>query len=245
MLEFIYIMISKNEQAETTWIENNIPLSNRFDDTYYTRSDGRGETNHVYIQGNDLQRRWANCSHCTIAELGFGTGLNFLETARQWIENKPVNATLDFISFEQFPLNADKIHRAISPWNELHELVTILCQNWQTDNDKFEMEFSGNIRLNVNFGDANILLPNHELFADAWYLDGFSPPKNPELWNEKLMREVYDSTKSGGTFATYSIAGAVRRNLRAAGFETTRREGFGSKREMLTGYKQNKAGILE
>ncbi len=238
-------MLKKNEQAKTSWLENNVPLSNRFDDTYYTRSDGRGETNHVYIQGNDLPHRWMNCSHCVIAELGFGTGLNFLETARQWIEKKPVDATLDFVSFEQFPLVADEIRRAISPWNELEELTGILCQNWQTDRDKFEMEFPGDIRLKVNFGDANVLLPSHELFADAWYLDGFSPSKNPEMWNENLMCEIYKSTKSGGTFATYSVAGVVRRNLQTAGFETARAKGFGSKREMLTGYKQNKVTILD
>ena len=236
-LEFVYTMIRKNEQDKTTWIGNNIPLSNRFDDTYYTRTDGRGETDHVYIKGNNLPHQWANSTHCTIAELGFGTGLNFLETARQWNKKKTTNAILDFVSFEQFPLDADEIRRAISPWSELEELVGILCQNWQTDNDKFEMEFPGNIRLRVNFGDANILLPNHELFADAWYLDGFSPAKNPEMWNEKLMCEVYNSTRSGGTFATYTIAGVVRHNLQTAGFEIAREKGFGSKREMLTGHK--------
>jgi len=230
-------MTKKFEYANPNWIDRNIPHSDRFSDTYYTKTDGQGETDHVFIKGNNLTDRWARSQHFTIAELGFGTGLNFLETARQWGMNWRDNTSLKFVSFELFPLNSKDIHRAISRWNELHDLSEFLCQNWSSDHDRLQLEFPCNIQLDLFFGDANKILPDQRLDVDAWYLDGFSPSKNPELWNEKLLQNVYDTTLPGGSFATYSVAGFVRRNLQAAGYTIKRANGFGSKREMLTGYK--------
>jgi tRNA U34 5-methylaminomethyl-2-thiouridine-forming methyltransferase MnmC len=230
-------MTQKIEQANPSWIDDNIPRSDRFSDTYYSKNDGQGETDHVFISGNDLPQRWNQSDHFIIAELGFGTGLNFLETARQWSMDWQQSATLRFISYELYPLNTEELRRANSRWDNLQPLAEHLCQNWLTDHPRLQLKFPCNIHLDLFFGDANTLLPNRNLNVDAWYLDGFSPSKNPELWNEILMGEVYNSTKSGGTFATYSVAGYVRRNLQSAGFAINRAKGFGTKREMLKGQK--------
>ncbi len=230
-------MTQNIEQANPRWIDYNIPQSDRFSDTYYSKIDGQGETDHVFINGNDLPHRWSQPDHFTIAELGFGTGLNFLETARQWSMTWQQVATLQFISFELLPLNTDDIRRANSRWTDLQPLTEHLCQNWSIDHPRLHIKFPCNIQLDVLFGDANMLLPNLNTNVDAWYLDGFSPSKNPELWNKNLMGDVYNATKSGGTFATYSVAGYVRRNLQSAGFIINRARGFGNKREMLKGQK--------
>ncbi len=231
-------MTHLTKNLETEWLDENIPRSTRFGDTYYTKSDGRAETGHVFINGNNLPERWKSPTRFTIGELGFGTGLNFLETVRQWKKTRPYGASLEFISFEQFPLSTDEMYRALSRWRELEEATEKLCGQWQVAEKLFELEFDDEVSLQVIFGDANILLPQYELKADAWYLDGFSPSKNPELWNETLLAEVFTKTKPGGTFATYSAAGFVRRNLQAAGFKVSRIKGFDTKREMLSGYKE-------
>lgn len=220
--------------SKLEWRDGDFPVSTQFDDPYYSVVDGRAETDHVFIKGNLLIERWPNQKNCTIAELGFGTGLNFLETVHQWLKTADKSASLHFISFEQYPITQEEMARALSHWPELETLATHLCTLWQADKT-FEAEFNNQIRLTVHMGDANTLLPNLEFKADAWYLDGFSPAKNPELWNEALMLEVGKHTASNGTFATYTAAGFVKRGLQAAGFKVQKIQGFGRKRDMLIG----------
>lgn len=172
---------------------------------------------------------------CTIAELGFGTGLNFLEIVRQWCEIRKPNARLDYFSFEQFPLPAEAIDKALGNWPDLEILKTRMLEVWRPDCERIETEFLPGVRLTVFMEDANKSLSSSSVMADAWFLDGFSPAKNPELWNEELMHAVAQHTVAGGTFSTYTAAGFVRRNLQAAGFEVHKVQGYGRKREMLTG----------
>ena len=237
-------MAHENSQVQTNWLDTNIPHSNLFKDTYYSKFDGRGETDHVFIKGNDLPRRWellsSGTSKFTIGELGFGTGLNFLETIFQWKKVIKTEAMLEFISFERYPLRHDEMRLALSRWPRLEELAKKLCSQWTNDGEQFHLRFADNVNLCIYFGDANIQLPKLTPTIDAWYLDGFSPAKNPQMWNETLMAQVYQSTNPGGTLATYTVAGFVRRNLSAAGFKLCRDQGFGTKREMLTGYKISK-----
>ncbi|MEM7069862.1 MAG: tRNA (5-methylaminomethyl-2-thiouridine)(34)-methyltransferase MnmD [Pseudomonadota bacterium] len=221
--------------AELEWRDELIPVSTRFDDPYYSCEDGRAETDYVFIGGNNLIKRWPNLSSCTIAELGFGTGLNFLQTVFQWQKHKSENAKLHFVSFEQFPLDSSSLEKALSAWPDLKPLADRLLDSWCNSPDIVETDFSQGIKLVVHLGDANKLLRKLGFKADAWYLDGFSPAKNPELWNESLMKEVAEHTVVDGTFATYTAAGYVRRGLSAAGFEVQKTKGFGSKRDMLTG----------
>ena len=221
--------------SELEWRDEITPVSNRFDDPYYSVDDGRAETDYVFIQGNNLPARWPNMETCTIAELGFGTGLNFLETIHQWQNIKADDATLHFISFEQFPMTKEEMSKALSNWPELAEHTSRLVEIWQPQTNLLEIEFATDIKLSVHMGDANLLLPQLKFQVDAWYLDGFSPAKNPELWNETLMQEVGKHTSANGTFATYTAAGFVKRGLEAAGFTVQKTKGFGRKRDMLIG----------
>lgn len=224
--------------SELEWRDDITPISTRFNDPYYSVDDGRAETDYVFIQGNRLPTRWPNMQTCTIAELGFGTGLNFLETVRQWQTQKQQNTSLTFISFEQYPVTKEEIARALSNWPELETLSSRLIELWQPDEETLDIAFAPDIQLTVYMGDANTLFPAQPFTADAWYLDGFSPAKNPELWNEALMLEVGNHTKPSGTFATYTAAGFVKRGLAAAGFDVQKTKGFGRKRDMLIGKKQ-------
>ncbi|MEO0909012.1 MAG: tRNA (5-methylaminomethyl-2-thiouridine)(34)-methyltransferase MnmD [Pseudomonadota bacterium] len=223
--------------SQIEWRDDVLPVSTRFDDPYYSRSDGRAECDHVFIKGNDLPQRWENMTQCTIAELGFGTGLNFLESVRQWQQIRPKDAKLHFVSFEKFPLSFEEMQRALAVWPELNELAILLGEIWNPVSDAIDEAFTEDVRLSVHIGDANEILPSAEFEANAWYLDGFSPAKNPELWNEALMNSVADKTAADGTFSTYSAAGFVRRNLQTAGFQVQKVPGFGRKREMLVGKK--------
>jgi len=231
------IQNKSNSGNDILWEDKCLPRSTRFDDTYYSHADGRAETAHVFINGNALAERWPGVPEFTITELGFGTGLNFLETVRQWQTCKPPGATLNFISFEQFPITGEQMAKAHSRWPELAPYSKRLTGLWNPGHEFLEADFDTGIRLVVFMGDANIRLPQLELQSDAWYLDGFAPSKNPELWNTALLQAVFDKTRPGGSFATYTAAGFVRRNLEAAGFEVERLEGFATKREMLAGIK--------
>lgn len=223
--------------SDLEWRDKNFPVSTRFDDPYYSVVDGQAETDHVFIQGNQLMERWQTQQTFTIAELGFGTGLNFLETVRQWQSLKLKNHQLRFISFEQYPISKDEMTKALSHWKTLSDLSKKLVNLWQADEQTINMAFTETIHLQVHMGDANTLLPKANFMADAWYLDGFSPAKNPELWNEGLMQEVGSHTVENGTFATYTAAGFVKRGLQGAGFEVEKAKGFGKKRDMLIGKK--------
>ncbi|MDJ0614712.1 MAG: tRNA (5-methylaminomethyl-2-thiouridine)(34)-methyltransferase MnmD [Rhizobiaceae bacterium] len=227
------------------WRDDKTPVSTRFDDPYYSVDDGRAETEYVFIDGNDLKSRWANMSECMIAELGFGTGLNFLETVRKWRSSVSNGSSLHFISFEQFPITKEEMAKALANWPELQDLASKLTGIWDPAAPVLDDRLAENVRLTVHFGDANTLLPKLDFKADAWYLDGFSPAKNPELWNEKLMREVGIHTVAGGTFATYTSAGFVKRGLQEAGFQVEKVKGFGRKREMLTGKMANDIHVAE
>lgn len=219
------------------WRNGDFPVSTQFDDPYYSVVDGRAETNHVFIKGNKLNERWPDMKSCTIAELGFGTGLNFLETIRQWQLIAAETSNLHFISFEQYPITQEEMQKALSHWPELEALANRLIEIWYTEKS-IEVDFSETIKLTIHMGDANALLPELNFKADAWYLDGFSPAKNPQLWNGTLMMEVGKHTAPDGTFATYTAAGFVKRGLQAAGFEVKKTKGFGRKRDMLIGQMQ-------
>ncbi len=225
-----------DNQASILWTANDTPLSSAYDDTYYSKEGGRKETGHVFLAGNGLPGRWRTMPDFTIGELGFGTGLNFLQTYHRFMATAPKDHRLTFISFEAFPMNPGAMIRALSPWPDLASLTRPLLAIWPPSAGWHTIPFE-KAALHLAVGDANAMIAEMPRKADAWYLDGFSPAKNPELWGEALMAAVFKNTKDGGTFATYTAAGWVRRNLAAAGFMVERRRGFGRKREMLAGMK--------
>ena len=208
------------------WREGVIPVSRRFDDPYFSIANGLAETRHVFLAGNGLPGRFADGFH--IAELGFGTGLNLLAT----LSARPPGLRLHYTSFEAFPLAADEIARALTAFPEAEAVAAPFLAHWAAGRRSFDL---GGLAVEVIEGDARETLPLWQGKADAWYLDGFSPAKNPELWNEALMAEVAAHTAAGGTFATYTAAGHVRRSLEAAGFAVARLPGFGTKRHMSAG----------
>ena len=216
-----------NQQAEIEWRDGEMPVSTRFEDPYYSLQSGLDETRHVFLRGNDLPDR--ACEGFHIAELGFGTGLNLLATL-EVVKDK--RAPIYYTSFEAYPMSCEDMARALAAFPTLDAAPMLAA----IAHGKTSFEL-GPLRVSLLLGDARETLPNWPGCADAWYLDGFSPAKNPELWNEALMAEVGRHTVAGGTFATYTAAGAVRRALSAAGFEVTRCPGFGRKRHMTMGRK--------
>ena len=229
--------------AEIVWGDNGTPIAARFDDPYYSRLDGRAEAGHVFLGGNSLPERFAGRQGFTIGELGFGTGLNFFETLAAWRAAAPAAAILTYISFERYPLSTEDLRRAIACWPELSDDCEILCRHWPPTGDRCEIAFP-RANLVVIVGDVNETLPTWAGAADAWFLDGFSPAKNPDMWGEALLAEVFRQTRPGGTFATFTAAGWVRRNLSGAGFEVQKTAGYGRKRECLKGQKPLAAASL-
>ena len=201
-----------------------MPISTRFDDPYFSLANGLEETRHVFLAGNALPDRLR--PGFQIAELGFGTGLNLLATLL--VADVPIR----FTSFEAYPMAAEDIARALKLFPEAEAVAAPFLQRWAQGARTFQL---GPVAVEVVIGDARETLPRWGGCADAWYLDGFSPAKNPELWSAELMAEVGRNTAKGGTFATYTAAGFVRRGLQAAGFEVERRKGYGHKRHMCAG----------
>ena len=222
------------ETLALEWMEGDMPYSTTFGDHFYCRADGRAECGHVFIGENHLPARWAE-GPVAIGELGFGTGLNFCETWRQFRQSG-APGPLTFSSFELYPMAAADIDKALSRWPEIDAERKALVAAWpERPEGIVTLDLSDTVTLRVDCGDAFKTLSAREDRFDAWYLDGFAPSRNPALWSEELMRLVYDHTRDGGTFATYAAAGFVRRNLQSAGFVVEKRPGFAGKREMLRG----------
>ncbi|TRD22166.1 tRNA (5-methylaminomethyl-2-thiouridine)(34)-methyltransferase MnmD [Palleronia caenipelagi] len=218
-------MQNDDHRADLDW-RGNVPVSRRFDDPYFSLEDGPAETEHTFLAGNDLPARFRDGFH--IAELGFGTGLNALCA---WASFRThATGTLRFTTFEAYPMSKDERASALDAFPALAELA-----------EPFLAAFDGvnadlpSLKLRVIHGDARETLPRWDGHADAWFLDGFAPAKNPELWAPDLMAEVARHTVPGGSFATYTAAGAVRRALADAGFTVTRSPGYGRKRHMSCG----------
>lgn len=220
-----------NQSASLEWRDELIPVSTQFDDPYFSLDNGLNETRHVFLAGNDLPERFTPGFH--IAELGFGTGLNLLATWQAW-EQSGQTTPLRFTSFEAFPMSADEMQRALQAFPELAPYAERLVKAWAEDPSLKTLE---GIQTEVVIGDARSTLAQQNWQADAWFLDGFSPAKNPELWDAELMQAVGAHTAPEGTAATYTAAGFVRRNLEEAGFEITRVPGFGRKRHMTIARK--------
>lgn len=225
-----------DQRADLDWREGGIPVSTRFDDPYFSLANGLSETRHVFLAGNDLPARFRPGFH--VAELGFGTGLNMLAALIAW-RAAGVGGPLRFTSFEAFPMQAQDIARALAAFPEAQAVAGPFLEQWARAED---LPATGSRRIScegleaeIILGDARRTLRDWPGQADAWFLDGFSPAKNPELWNADLMDQVARHTRAGGSFATYTAAGHVRRALDAAGFRVERRPGHGHKRHMSAG----------
>jgi tRNA U34 5-methylaminomethyl-2-thiouridine-forming methyltransferase MnmC len=215
--------------ASIVWTETGVPVSQRFGDPYFSRAGGLEEARHVFLAGNGLPGRLRPGFH--VAELGVGTGLNLIALALDWAA-AGAPGLLRYTGFEAFAMAPSDRARALAAFAGLAEAAAPLVAALDSGAARFQ---AMGIEAEIVAGDARDTLPHWQGRADAWFLDGFSPAKNPEMWEPALLATVAARTAPGGTFATYSAAGAVRRALQAAGFRVERRPGFAGKRHMTTG----------
>ncbi len=223
--------MADRDQNGVTW-RDGVPVSARFDDPYFSLDDGLAETRHVFLAGNGLPARFRPGFH--IAELGFGTGLNMLTALIAW-QAAGIAGPLRYTSFEAFPLSAIQTETALAAFPEMTAVAGSLLDTLRKGALRVETD---SLLAEIVVGDARATLPVWVGQADAWFLDGFSPARNPELWGAKLLAEVARHTAPGGSFATYTAAGHVRRALAEAGFAVTRVPGYGRKRHMSVGRLQ-------
>ena len=213
------------------WRNGDVPVSCRFDDPYFSLDNGLAETRYVFLDGNDLPARFRDGFH--VAELGFGTGLNLLASLDLWRSSKQTG-TLWFTSFEAFPMQPEDMIRAQRAFPELAPIAAELAPFWSEGARTITLP---DLHFTLVAGDARTTLAALANPADAWFLDGFAPAKNPEMWEPGLLELVAQKTAPNGTAATYTAAGHVRRALDAAGLVTTRIPGFGRKRHMTIARK--------
>ena len=218
-----------------------IPISTQFGDVYFSKDNGLLETRHVFLAGNELETRLAaltNHDYFCVAETGFGTGLNILALMQLWQQVRPDNHShLHAISVEKYPLTQTDLRRALAAWPELAEFSTQLiaqyplaiagCHRLHFPEQRFSLD--------LWLGDAQQVFPNLAAthYVDAWFLDGFAPSCNPELWEENVLDNIVRLSTVGTTFASFSVAGVLKRGLQKHGIQISRPRGFGHKREML------------
>ncbi len=227
------------------------PTSAQFGDIYFSPTDGIGESIYHFIEGNNLALRFSKYiqenKHFTIAETGFGTGLNFLLTVKLWQQcqqeyKQLQQSKLHFISTEKYPISKQQLAEIYKAQKWESEITEQLLSTYPDTKDTeckeqkiISIEFDS-ITLTVLLGDAQEQLQQYQFVADAWFLDGFAPRKNPDMWTQPLFNTMAEKSKTGTTFATFTAASAVRKGLIEAGFTVEKGKGFGRKRERLLGF---------
>lgn len=221
-----------------TWNEG-APHSTAFDDVYFTRGDGRAETEHVFLGANHLPERfaaWQQARPFVIGETGFGTGLNMLCAWACFEQHAAPNARLHLLSTEKFPLEREALKQALASWPSLAAYAQVLCALWPNAvSGIHRLHLTERVTLDLHFGDTTERLEQLDGQVDAWFLDGFAPSKNPDMWQPELFNAMAARSRPGATFATFTCAGIVKRGLKAAGFRWKKVPGYGRKREMLAG----------
>ena len=220
---------------QLVWAEDGSPRSGRFGDVYFSKDDGLAETRAVFLEGCGLPDAWAGRADFTVAELGFGTGLNIVALLDLWRRARPENGRLHVFSIEGFPLSRQEAARALSAWPELTDTAAALLAIWPAGTPGFHRldlpQWNATIDLAV--GDAQWALEQWSGPADAWFLDGFSPALNPGMWSPEIMALIGARSAPGARVATFTVAGAVRRGLADQGFAVEKKPGHGRKRERL------------
>ena len=222
------------DQPHLEWKDEGTPVATGFDDVYFSTSDGLAETRAVFLAPCGLPERWRNQPHFTIAELGFGTGLNFLAATALWrSDQSQASGWLHFLSVEKFPLSRADAARALSGWKDID--TSLLLDRWPERTAGLQRIVFPEWRctLTLYVGDAADWLTEYDFLADAWFLDGFSPSKNDKMWSNVILSGVGRHAAPGCKVGTFTVAGHVRRGLSAAGFEVSKQPGFGRKRERL------------
>ncbi|MBV7387596.1 bifunctional tRNA (5-methylaminomethyl-2-thiouridine)(34)-methyltransferase MnmD/FAD-dependent 5-carboxymethylaminomethyl-2-thiouridine(34) oxidoreductase MnmC [Pasteurellaceae bacterium TAE3-ERU1] len=249
-------MTTQTPFANVRFNAHNTPYSTQFDDIYFMPAQGLEEANYVFLQGNQLLERWQTWHkpHFVIAETGFGTGLNFLaccalfDAFRAQHPQAPLKR-LFFISFEKYPLTQHALTQSHQGLTSLAPYCQQLAEHWITTpvSGCHRRHLGDHITLDLWLGDVHDSLPAlgdyHNHRVDAWFLDGFAPSKNPQMWTDALFEQMFRLSHQGTTFATFTAASNVRLGLEAAGFVVEKRKGFAHKREMLTGFKPIESAV--
>jgi tRNA 5-methylaminomethyl-2-thiouridine biosynthesis bifunctional protein len=229
-------MGSPEDHAEPIDWTSDAPRSSRFGDIYFSPIDGLAETRAVFLRGCGLPEAWLGRRRFTVGELGFGTGLNILALIDLWRSARPSpQATLHVFSVEGFPISRADAARALAAWPELADSAEVLLSQWPGGRRGFHrVEWPDDgVSLDLAVMDVEAALCAWSGPADAWFLDGFAPSKNPQMWSPRVMALLAARSNPGARAATFSVAGAVRRGLQGAGFEIERAAGFGRKKERL------------
>jgi tRNA 5-methylaminomethyl-2-thiouridine biosynthesis bifunctional protein len=226
--------------AQLDWDDQGRPYSRVFDDVYFSDKSGLDETRYVFIEQNRLAERFAALpqhGRLVIGETGFGTGLNFLCAWQVFEQHAPVDARLHFVSVEKYPLSPPDLQRALTLWPELKVFADQLLAQYVAIHQGFQRLTlaNGRVTLTLMIGDALEQLPQLDAQIDAWFLDGFAPAKNPDMWTAELFVELARLAAPGSTISTFTSTGWVRRLLNAAGFKMKRTPGIGHKWEILRG----------
>lgn len=226
--------------AQLDWDDQGRPRSRVFDDVYFSDQSGLDETRYVFIEQNRLSERFAELAaggRLVIGETGFGTGLNFLCAWQLFEQQAVAGARLHFISVEKYPLSPADLQRALALWPDLKPFADQLLAQYVAIHQGFQRLVldNGRVTLTLLIGDALEQLPQLDAQIDAWFLDGFAPAKNPDMWTAELFAELARLAAPGSTISTFTSTGWVRRQLNAAGFKMRRTPGIGHKWEILRG----------
>lgn len=226
--------------AQLDWDDQGLPRSRVFDDVYFSDLSGLDETRYVFLEQNALRERFAALpagGRLVIGETGFGTGLNFLCAWQLFEQQAVAGARLHFVSVEKYPLSAADLQRALRLWPELKPLADQLLAQYVAIHPGFQrlVLAEGRVTLTLLIGDALDQLAQLDAQIDAWFLDGFAPAKNPDMWTAELFVELARLAAPGSTISTFTSTGWVRRLLNAAGFKMKRTPGIGHKWEILRG----------
>lgn len=225
------------QPARLEFAPDGTPFSAAYGDVYHSAHGGPAQARHVFLSGNDLPARWRNRDRFVILETGFGLGLNFLAAWQAWRADPQRCRRLHFVSVEKHPFAAADLAVAQRAWPEFAALAGELQRHWPLltpGMHRLHLD-GGQVILTLVFGDATTQLRAVDAAVDAFFLDGFSPARNPELWSPHLCLALARLAAPGATLATWSVAGPVRAALAAAEFDLEKRPGFAGKRQMLVG----------
>lgn len=220
-------------RAALDWTAEGAPRSQVFDDIYFSRDGGLEEARAVFLTGCGLPQAWQGRRRFTVAETGFGTGLNILALLDLWRGAKPENGHLSIFSVEAYPMSREEAARALSAWPELADLARLLTSRWPRRTPGLHrVDFPElDATLDLAVGEALWGIEQWAGAADAWMLDGFAPAKNPQMWRQEVLGAIAARSAPGARLSTFTVAGHVRRGLEAAGFAVSKQPGHGRKRE--------------
>ncbi|WP_298163612.1 FAD-dependent 5-carboxymethylaminomethyl-2-thiouridine(34) oxidoreductase MnmC [Brevundimonas sp.] len=235
-----------DRDPQLVWTEAGEPRSGRYGDVYFSAEDGLAETRAVFLDGSDLPHAWAGRRDFTVAELGFGSGLNIAALLDLWRRHRPEGGRLHIFSIEGYPLDAEQARRALSAWPGIGEATAALVERWPASTPGFHRidlpEF--NAVLDFAVGEVEWALDQWTGRADAWFLDGFAPSVNPDMWSPAVFDLIAEKSAPDARVATFTVAGVVRRGLAERGFAVEKRPGHGRKRERLEARRTGKPAAL-